>query len=149
MLSHIYDDDSEDFLDDEQIKWARAIPIVIDHGNYQTLIPVSAIMYHCYHGNLDEVRRIVALRGNPHCGSKDGTRPIHYACYNGNLELVRYLIEVCNVELSVNKRKNLKWDFGIKKKIKNGTPLDFAILSGNEELINYLKTPRTNLKSNL
>ncbi len=86
------------------------------------------LFYAVQNGHLDMARLLVehGARINPYDGDWVFRTALHLAAKAGNLEMTKLLI-------SLGAQPNV-WNFEQK------TPLDFAINSGNEELVQYLKT---------
>lgn len=78
-------------------------------------------------GELDEMRHLIETDGcDPNACNYDKRTALHIAASEGHIHVVRYLVER-------NARINIKDRF-------NRTPLDEAMLSAHEDVVNYLRS---------
>ena len=85
----------------------------------------SAVQFASAYGHLDIVQYLVRNNANIHACDDEGDTPLHDACFMAKLDVVKFLVEQQADVLATN--------------AKNQTPLDRAIISGDHEVIAYIR----------
>ena len=80
---------------------------------------------------------------NPQCSDSNGVSLLHLACSNGHLRVVKYLIEEqkcsCEAKCTVEVIHNTGPTGYFNRNYTGLTAIDFARVSGHQEIFNYLR----------
>ncbi|UJR24617.1 hypothetical protein I4U23_005992 [Adineta vaga] len=96
-----------------------------DTINQQTNQLFTPIHLACQHGFFETVQLLSSYGANCQLKDEHGCNCLHIACINGYIDIVQWLIEKQNSNIN-------EFDYN------NSTPIHYAVISGNEHLINYL-----------